>query len=80
MGTQCWGRVLFVIGVWLVREKPLQIQYVIKNQNVWTSDILYESMSSYELKTKFWAKFGPKKPRIWPYNFSQLIPLQITVV
>ena len=26
-----------------------------------TSDQLYESMSSYQLKTKFWTKFGPKK-------------------
>ena len=27
-----------------------------------TSDKLYQSMSSYESKTKFWTKFGPKKP------------------
>ena len=26
-----------------------------------TSDQLYESMSSNQLKTKFWTKFGPKK-------------------
>ena len=27
-----------------------------------TSDKLYESMSNYQLKTKFWTKSGPKKP------------------
>ena len=34
-----------------------------------TSDQLYESMSNYQLKIKFWAKFGPKKALNLGLNF-----------
>ena len=34
-----------------------------------TSDKLYQSMSSYKSNTKFWTKFGPKKPSKGAKNF-----------
>ena len=40
-----------------------------------TSDQLYESMSSYQLKTKLWTKFLPKKALKWVKNFfSSTLP------
>ena len=38
-----------------------------------TSDELYESMSTYQLKTKFWTKFGPKKALHVGLNFFLII-------